>query len=98
VAAYYFGAMCGCFIGGWCGDKFGRKKGVLIGSMFCLLGTALMAASTSSNMFIWPASSPVLGSALSTLSFYLGCLSFPKLTTAALPFPLSSRPTVGFPH
>lgn len=52
MAAYYFGAMWGCFIGGWCGDKFGRKKGVWIGSMFCLLGAALMAASHNSNMFI----------------------------------------------
>lgn len=52
VAAYYFGAMWGCFIGGWCGDKFGRKRGVWIGSMFCMLGAALMAASTNANMFI----------------------------------------------
>lgn len=52
MAAYYFGAMWGCFIGGWCGDKFGRKKGVWIGSMFCLLGAALMSASTNASMFV----------------------------------------------
>lgn len=52
AAAYYFGAMWGCFIGGWAGDKFGRKKGVMIGATFCLLGGALMAASQNANMFI----------------------------------------------
>lgn len=44
--------MWGCFIGGWVGDKLGRKKGVLIGSLFCLTGAALMAGSVDSNMFI----------------------------------------------
>jgi len=52
VAVYYFGSMFGCFIGGWCGDKLGRKKGVWIGSCFCMLGAALMAASQNANMFI----------------------------------------------
>lgn len=44
--------MWGCFIGGWAGDKFGRKKGVMIGATFCILGGALMAASQNANMFI----------------------------------------------
>ncbi|KAJ5203608.1 uncharacterized protein N7498_004487 [Penicillium cinerascens] len=52
LAAYYFGAMCGCFIGGWVGDKLGRKKGVWLGSLFCMLGAAIMSASQNSNMFI----------------------------------------------
>ncbi|KAJ5791961.1 uncharacterized protein N7503_007939 [Penicillium pulvis] len=52
LAAYYFGAMWACFVGGWVGDKLGRKKGVWIGSLFCMLGAALMAASENSNMFI----------------------------------------------
>lgn len=34
------------------GDKFGRKKGVWLGSLFCMLGAALMSASQNSNMFI----------------------------------------------
>lgn len=34
------------------GDKLGRKKGVLIGACFCILGAALMAGSVNSNMFI----------------------------------------------
>ena len=52
VAMYYLGAMWGCFIGGWAGDKLGRKKGVWIGSLFCMLGAALMCASQNASMFI----------------------------------------------
>ncbi|KAF4332807.1 sugar transport STP1 [Fusarium beomiforme] len=52
AAAYYFGGMCGCFMGGWVGDKIGRKRGVLVGSLFGLLGAALMAGSMNSNMFL----------------------------------------------
>ncbi|KAI0009750.1 general substrate transporter [Xylariaceae sp. FL0662B] len=52
AAAYYFGGMCGCFIGGWVGDKVGRKRGVLVGAAFGIVGAALMAASVNSDMFI----------------------------------------------
>jgi len=52
VAAYYGGAMFGCFAGGKIGDMLGRKKGVWIASCFCILGAALMAGSTNSSMFI----------------------------------------------
>lgn len=37
---------------GWVGDKFGRKKGVLIGSWFGILGAAIQGGSQSSDMFI----------------------------------------------
>lgn len=36
----------------WVGDKLGRKKGVWISSLCCMLGATLMAASQNSNMFI----------------------------------------------
>ncbi|TKA27511.1 hypothetical protein B0A50_04341 [Salinomyces thailandicus] len=52
AAAYYFGAMIGCLVGGWTADKIGRKKGVAIGAVFCLLGSALMSGSVNSDMFI----------------------------------------------
>ena len=52
AAAYYFGAMWGCFIGGWAGDKLGRKKGGWIGSIWCMLGAALMSGSVNANVFI----------------------------------------------
>ena len=35
---FYFGAMFGCFIGGRFGDEFGRRKAVVLGSLFTLLG------------------------------------------------------------
>jgi sugar porter (SP) family MFS transporter len=44
--------MFGCFFGGWVGDKTGRRRGVLIGSLFCLLGGALQAGSHNVDMFI----------------------------------------------
>ncbi len=50
VAIYYFGAMFGCFIGGRLGDRFGRKKAVIIGSLFTLLGGGLQAGSRSADM------------------------------------------------
>lgn len=40
------------FVTGWVGDKFGRKKGVLVGTWFGIIGAALQAASQNSNMFI----------------------------------------------
>jgi hypothetical protein len=44
--------MFGCFTAGWFGDKYGRKKGVWLGSIFGVLGGSLMSASQNSNMFI----------------------------------------------
>jgi len=52
VAAYYGGAMVGCFAGGKIGDMLGRKKGVWIASCFCIVGASLMAGSINSDMFI----------------------------------------------
>ncbi|GJN70047.1 hypothetical protein PLICBS_004099 [Purpureocillium lilacinum] len=52
VSVYYFGSMFGCFIAGWFGDKYGRKKGVWLGALFGILGGSLMAASQNANMFI----------------------------------------------
>ncbi|KAK3717724.1 hypothetical protein LTR37_005495 [Vermiconidia calcicola] len=53
AAAYYFGAIFGCLFGGWTGDKLGRKKGVAIGAVFSLCGSALMSGSVNSDMFIF---------------------------------------------
>lgn len=37
---------------GWAADKVGRKRGVLLGTLFGILGAALQAASRNSDMFI----------------------------------------------
>ncbi|KAM4065677.1 major facilitator superfamily protein [Hirsutella rhossiliensis] len=52
AAAYYFGAMWGCFVGRWVADKVGRKRGVFVGTIFGILGAALQAASRSPDMFL----------------------------------------------
>lgn len=52
VAVYYFGAMFGCFLGGWVGDRQGRKMAVTFGSILALTGGSLQAGSQNSNMTI----------------------------------------------
>ena len=52
VSAYYFGAIFGCFFGGWLADRYGRKKAVWLGSCFCLFGAALQSASQNANWFL----------------------------------------------
>ncbi|PHH72542.1 hypothetical protein CDD82_5922 [Ophiocordyceps australis] len=52
AAAYYFGAMWGCFMGGFVGDAIGRKRGTLVGTVFGILGAALQASSSNASMFI----------------------------------------------
>ena len=45
--------LCGLYTDrstGWAADKIGRKKGVAIGAVFCLLGSALMSSSVNSDM------------------------------------------------
>jgi sugar porter (SP) family MFS transporter len=44
--------MFGCFFGGWTGDILGRRRGVSIGGLICLIGGTLQAASMNANMFI----------------------------------------------
>ena len=47
-----FGAMFGYFIGGKIGDRFGRKKAVVFGSILALIGGALQAGSQNASMTI----------------------------------------------
>ncbi|GAA6045373.1 hypothetical protein NBRC10513_007746 [Rhodotorula toruloides] len=44
VAAYYLGTLIGCLVGGWIGDKLGRKKTIWIGALWILVGAPLQAA------------------------------------------------------
>jgi MFS family permease len=52
VSIYYFGAIVGCFIGGWFADRIGRINGVVVGAAFAVVGGALQAASTSSDFIL----------------------------------------------
>ncbi|KAL1980994.1 hypothetical protein VTN96DRAFT_3258 [Rasamsonia emersonii] len=52
VSVYYLGAIFGCFAGGWLADRIGRINGLLIGSLFALVGGALQAATQSSDFIL----------------------------------------------
>ncbi|KAJ6160686.1 hypothetical protein N7470_004082 [Penicillium chermesinum] len=52
VSVYYLGAIFGCFAGGWLADRIGRINGMLIGSLFALVGGALQAAAQNSNFML----------------------------------------------
>ncbi|ODA77596.1 hypothetical protein RJ55_07225 [Drechmeria coniospora] len=53
AAAYYFGAMWACFIGGWVGDTIGRRRGTALGAAFGIVGAALQASSRGACMFLF---------------------------------------------
>lgn len=52
VSSYYFGAIFGCFVGGRFGDRYGRKRAIIVGSLLTLLGGGLQAGTRSSDMTI----------------------------------------------
>lgn len=83
VAVDYFGAMWGCFIGGWAGDKLGGKKGVWISSLFCMLGAALMCGSQNANMFICARIIAGIGLGFINVIVPLSVSKLPRFTTGA---------------
>ncbi|SLM36114.1 mfs monosaccharide protein [Lasallia pustulata] len=83
VAVDYFGAMWGCFIGGWAGDKLGGKKGVWISSLFCMLGAALMCGSQNANMFICARVIAGIGLGFINVIVPLSVSKLPRFTTGA---------------
>lgn len=44
VAVYYFGTLIGALMGGWIGDKIGRIRTVVVGSLIAILGAILQTA------------------------------------------------------
>ncbi|KAK4698355.1 hypothetical protein P7C70_g7926, partial [Phenoliferia sp. Uapishka_3] len=52
VSAYYLGTLIGCLIGGWIGDKIGRKKTVLFGCAWIFIAAPLQAAAQNSTWMI----------------------------------------------
>lgn len=104
VAIYYFGAMFGCFIGGRFGDKYGRKKAVIIGSILALIGGSIQAASVSAAMSL--VARVIVGLGVGFINAVChrprcnadirlsppGCQNLPKHTTEAKHSPLSFVP------
>lgn len=52
VSIYYLGAIVGAFAGGWLADRIGRINGLLLASVFALIGGALQAAIQSSDFIL----------------------------------------------
>jgi MFS family permease len=50
TAVYYFGALWGAILAGWIADKLGRRTGLQLGCLWCILGTALEAGAQNTNM------------------------------------------------
>ncbi|GAA6008784.1 uncharacterized protein JCM10292_004670 [Rhodotorula paludigena] len=44
VAAYYLGTLIGCLVGGWFGDRIGRRKTIWMGCAWTLVGAPLQAS------------------------------------------------------
>lgn len=44
VAVYYAGTLIGALMGGWIGDKIGRIKTVVVGSVIAIFGAILQTA------------------------------------------------------
>jgi MFS family permease len=50
VAIYYGGTLIGALIGGWIGDKVGRIRTIILGSIIAMIGAALQ---TSAQNVAW---------------------------------------------
>jgi len=44
VSIYYLGTLIGCMLGGWIGDKIGRRRTILVGCAWIFLGAPLQAS------------------------------------------------------
>lgn len=52
VSAYYLGTLIGCLLGGWIGDKLGRKKTIYVGCAWIFVGAPLQAAAQNFEWMI----------------------------------------------
>ncbi|POY72735.1 hypothetical protein BMF94_4142 [Rhodotorula taiwanensis] len=52
VASYYLGTLIGCILGGWIGDKLGRKKTIWIGCLWIFIGAPLQASAQNAVWMI----------------------------------------------
>ncbi|KAK8200720.1 hypothetical protein M8818_006035 [Zalaria obscura] len=52
TSCYYLGAIFGSLLSGWLSDQVGRLPTLQMGSLWCMLGTALEAGAQNTNMYI----------------------------------------------
>ncbi|THH33353.1 hypothetical protein EUX98_g809 [Antrodiella citrinella] len=52
VSIYYFGTLIGCLLGGILGDRIGRLKGMIVASVWVLIGAALQASAQNLAMML----------------------------------------------
>ncbi|KAI8884926.1 general substrate transporter [Backusella circina FSU 941] len=57
VAVYYAGTLIGALIGGWVGDKIGRIRTIILGSVIAMVGAALQ---TSAQNIAWMVCSRII--------------------------------------
>ncbi|KAJ5982890.1 hypothetical protein N7481_004989 [Penicillium waksmanii] len=50
VAVYYLpGTLCGCFLGGWMGDQYGRISTIGMGTIWSVVGACLQCSAQNAN-------------------------------------------------
>lgn len=52
TSCYYLGAIFGSLLSGWLSDQVGRLPTLQMGSLWCMLGTALEAGAQNTNMCV----------------------------------------------
>lgn len=52
VAVYYLGTLLGCLLGGSFGDRYGRINGIILGSLWAVVGAALQCSSQNAAWMI----------------------------------------------
>ncbi|MCJ1307589.1 hypothetical protein MMC25_001236 [Agyrium rufum] len=50
VSVYYLGTLCGCLVGGWFGDRYGRIKTIALGAAWAVFGATLQC---SAQNHVW---------------------------------------------
>ena len=50
VAVYYLpGTFCGCLLGGWLGDRYGRISTIGLGTLWSIFGACLQCSAQNAN-------------------------------------------------
>lgn len=50
IAVYYLpGTLCGCLLGGWFGDRYGRIVTIGVGAIWSIIGACLQCSAQNAN-------------------------------------------------